>query len=192
LFPFPFLESFLKFKPTFLSSSILRAFIHLGWEFTFQWPIITPDNSMSLCVSFTVQCPWQKPALLTAYADDPLSAVLKNAGYGPLNHHLLLVAVEGGFINPEFTVSRCGIHPGSRVILLQRRIQNRSPRPQQIACRREAVDGVKIIARLTGEVSADGGDCVAKVARESSEIPLPITPDPGCESAAKLSHTDCL
>jgi hypothetical protein len=93
---------------------------------------------MSLSVSFTVQSPWQAPALVTANANDPLSAVLKTAGYRPLNHHSLLVAVAGAFVNPEFTISGCGIHPGSRVILLQRRIQNGSPRPQQIACRREA------------------------------------------------------
>jgi hypothetical protein len=81
---------------------------------------------MAHTVTFTLQFPWQHSFPVTASTDEPLIEVLTRSGYPEIPHYEFLVAVKGLLVNPEFSVSFCGIQTGSRVVLLQRRIKDGS------------------------------------------------------------------
>jgi hypothetical protein len=110
---------------------------------------------MAPIVSFSLQYPWQAPVNVTASVAEPLIDVLERNGYIEIDHYEFFVAVGGALVNPEFTVSFCGVRSGSRVVLLQRRVKDgfrarqllRSLSPQSAASGPDATKREKAIAR---------------------------------------------
>jgi hypothetical protein len=154
------------------------------------------QSEMAQMLAFTLQYPWQTPALVTAPIDEPLIDVLARNGYSPFAHCELFVAVGGACVDPRFSVSFCGVRAGSRVVILQRpsQVPSKSSETPPDARRRQialmadrtlalfdatrkapAAYRARFLELERGEMIAepDGFGTVTEFDPEISEAPLP-------------------